>query len=101
MLNQLRLYGIIVYTLFGGDILKTTISRWGNSAGVRIPQKILAQANIKVGNDVEVSLVREGEIILRAVRKQQSIHELFKDYNGEYYKTEEIDWGSPEGNETW
>ena len=48
-----------------------------------------------------IILVKEGEITLRAVRKQKSIQELFADYDGGFLQTEEMDWGKPQGNEIW
>ena len=81
--------------------MTVTIKRWGNSAAVRIPRSVLLQANIKEGADVEIVSSKEGEITLRAVRTRQSIQELFADYEGEVFQTEEIDWGKPQGNEVW
>jgi len=81
--------------------LTVTIKRWGNSAAVRIPRSILAQANLEEGTDVEFVLSKEGEITLRAVHKRKSIQELFADYDEGYFQTEEIDWGNPQGNEIW
>jgi antitoxin MazE len=81
--------------------LTSTIKRWGNSAAVRIPRNILTQANLEEGTDVEIVLAKEGEITLRAVRKRQSIQELFADYDEGFFQTEELDWGKPQGNEIW
>jgi antitoxin MazE len=82
-------------------IVTATIKRWGNSAAVRIPRNILSQANMEEGTDVEIVLTEEKEIMLRAVRKRKSIQELFADYDGGFFQTEEIDWGNPQGNELW
>ena len=81
--------------------MTSTIRRWGNSAAVRIPRHILAQANLEEGTDVEIVLAKEGEITLRAVRKRKSIQELFADYDGGFFQTQEIDLGKPQGDEVW
>ena len=81
--------------------MTATIKRWGNSAAVRIPRHILSQANLEEGTDVEIILVKEGEITLRAVRKRESIQELFADYDEGFFMTEEMDWGKPQGHEVW
>jgi len=81
--------------------LTSTIKKWGNSAAVRIPRQVLDQANLTEGTDVEIILAKEGEITLRAVRKRKSIQELFADYDGGFFQTEEVDWGKPQGNEIW
>ena len=81
--------------------MTATIKKWGNSAAVRIPHQILTQANLEEGVDVEIISSKEGEIILRAVRKRKSIRELFADYDEGFFQTEEIDWGKPQGDEVW
>jgi antitoxin MazE len=81
--------------------LIATIRRWGNSAAVRIPRHVLSQAKLEEGSDVEIVLLKEGEITLRAVRKRKNIQELFADYDGGFFQTEEIDWGKPQGSEVW
>jgi antitoxin component of MazEF toxin-antitoxin module len=89
------------YIRKGAFILITTIKRWGNSAAVRIPRHILSQANLEEGTNVEIALTEENEITLRAVRKRKSIQELFADFDGGVFQTEEIGWGDPQGEEVW
>jgi len=101
LLTPCCIYGIIVSTWIGGILLKTTIKRWGNSAAVRIPRQVLAQANLEEGSDVEVLMTGDGEITLRAAHKRKSIQELFANYDGGFFQTEEIDWGPPKGDEAW
>ena len=36
-----------------------------------------------------------------AVHRRKSIEELFADYDGDFFQTEEIDWGEPHGDEVW
>ena len=79
--------------------MTATIRRWGNSAAVRIPRYALVQANLEEGAEVEIIITKAGEITLRAVRKRKSIQELFADYDGGFFMTEEIDWGKPQGDE--
>ncbi|MCL2495982.1 MAG: AbrB/MazE/SpoVT family DNA-binding domain-containing protein [Clostridiales bacterium] len=78
-----------------------TIRRWGNSAAVRIPRHVLSQAKLEEGTNVEIVLIKEGEITLRAVRKRESIQEIFADHGEGFFKTEEINWGKPQGKEVW
>ena len=47
------------------------------------------------------SLLKEGEITLRAVRKRESIQDLFADYSEGFFETKELNWGKPEGDEVW
>ena len=76
----------------------TTVSKWGNSLGIRIPKSILNASGIKEMDDVTVS-VRDNQIIItKAI--PTSIKELFSGYQ-ETERQEEIDWGEPKGEEIW
>ena len=81
--------------------MTATIKRWGNSAAVRIPRHVLTQANLEEGTDVEIVITKDGEIMLRAIRKRKSIQELFAGYDEGLFQTEEIEWGKPQGEEVW
>ena len=43
--------------------MTTTVSRWGNSLGVRIPKEAAEQANLREGDVVEV-IAEGGRIVL-------------------------------------
>lgn len=45
-----------------------TISKWGNSAGIRIPAAMLQTAGIAVGDEVLAEVSAEGTIVIRTVR---------------------------------
>ncbi len=78
----------------------TTIQKWGNSQGIRIPKSILENLSWNENEQIMI-LVDNGKLIMKkAKEKRKNIKELFKDYNGNY-KTSEIDWGEPKGNEIW
>lgn len=76
----------------------TTISKWGNSLGVRIPKTILNASGIREMDDVSVSV--EGNRIIIEKAMPTSIKELFESYS-ETTKQGEIDWGEPQGGEIW
>lgn len=75
----------------------TTISKWGNSLGVRIPKNILSASGIREQDDVMVSVDGNRIIITKAM--PTSIKELFDNYPIE--KQQEIDWGKSQGEEIW
>jgi len=78
----------------------TTIQKWGNSQGVRLPKIFLDELNMSEGNEVEI-LKQDSYLIIRpASQKRKSIQELFADYDGDY-TPEVIDWGKPVGGEIW
>ena len=81
--------------------MTTTIQKWGNSQGVRIPKILLDSINWSENEEVSIN-IEEDKLVIEKAKTQniKNIKELFKDYKGEY-KPEEIDWGEPEGEEIW
>lgn len=80
--------------------MTTTIQKWGNSQGVRIP-KILLDTVKWSDNEQIMIVVDDGKLIIeKAKNKRKNIKELFADFKGEYEPIE-VDWGNPEGEEIW
>ena len=77
------------------------IQKWGNSQGLRITKNLLADAQIDVGDAVDIS-VKDGVMIIKPAKKmRQSRHnlkELVKRIP-EDYQADEVDWGEPVGRE--
>jgi len=81
----------------------TTVQKWGNSQGVRIPKTILDELLLKEDDQVELSTENDAIIIKKATRKRRakvSLEELFANYSGSY-TSEEWDTGKPVGKEAW
>ena len=78
------------------------IQKWGNSQGLRLSRAVLANAEIAVGDEVEVA-VREGTLIVTPVRRVRGAHDLRKLVSRipKKYKPKEMDWGPPVGQEVW
>nr|CDL65470.1 unnamed protein product [uncultured bacterium] len=80
--------------------MTTTIQKWGNSQGVRIP-KILLDTVKWADNEQIMIVVDNGKLIIeKAKNKRKNIKELFADYK-ENYEPIEVDWGEPKGAEIW
>ena len=80
--------------------MTTTIQKWGNSQGVRIPKIILDTVNWAEDEQIMI-VVDNGKIVIEKEKtKRKNIKELFENYKGEYEPTE-IDWGEPKGEEIW
>ncbi|GJM41995.1 MAG: multidrug transporter MatE [Ardenticatenaceae bacterium] len=80
----------------------TKIQKWGNSQGLRFSKSIMEKAEIKVGDEVEIS-VQDGKIIVepsQKIRGRYKIEALVAEISPEY-KVEETDWGKPTGDEEW
>lgn len=80
--------------------MTTTIQRWGNSQGIRIPKYILEAVNLKENESIDIVTDEEKIVITKSVKRRKSIEELFADYHEEY-KPIVLDWGKPEGKEIW
>jgi antitoxin MazE len=78
------------------------VQKWGNSQGIRLSKEVLAEANILVGDALEIITTKE-QIVIKPVRKIRGKYDL-KDLVSQIpsnYKVQEEDWGSPVGLEVW
>lgn len=81
--------------------MTTTIQKWGNSQGIRLPKYILDTINWNTNEEIEIK-VENGKIVIEkpVQRERKNIKELFANFDGEYQPTV-IDWGKPMGEEIW
>ncbi len=78
------------------------IQKWGNSQGLRLTKKLLEDAQLDVGDEVDVS-VKSGVMIVKPAKRIRGRYNL-KDLVAcipQNYKADEIDWGEPLGKEIW
>jgi antitoxin MazE len=78
------------------------VQKWGNSQGIRLSKEVLAEANILVGDALEIITTKE-QIVIKPVRKIRCKYNL-KDLVSQIpsnYKVQEENWGSPVGLEVW
>ncbi|MEJ2163981.1 MAG: AbrB/MazE/SpoVT family DNA-binding domain-containing protein [Desulfobacterales bacterium] len=78
------------------------IQKWGNSQGLRLVKNLLADAQLKVGDEVDIS-VKDGIMIVTPARRIRGRHSLKDLVAGipANYQTGEVDWGEPVGKEVW
>lgn len=79
--------------------MNTTIQKWGNSQGIRIPKFLLEALNWSDNEELTVS-AKDDKIIIERADKRKNINELFYGFNEEYHP-EDVDWGKPKGDEIW
>ena len=71
--------------------MTTTIQKWGNSQGIRIP-KFLLDA-VQWSDDEQLVLSADkNKIIIEKAEPRKNIMELFANFDGEYVPVE-MDWG--------
>lgn len=78
----------------------TKVQKWGNSQGIRIPKNLLKNTDIKIGEEVDIT-VHGGKIIIEPTNRihgRYSISELASKMPKEY-NPEEENWGLPVGKE--
>ncbi len=80
----------------------TKIQKWGNSQGLRISKNLLADAQLNIGDDVDIR-VHDGVIVVAPAQKIRGRHNL-EDLVARIpknYQPGEIDWGEKSGREIW
>ena len=80
--------------------MQTKIQKWGNSLGLRIPKSFAAEAQVKEGAAVELS-VQDGGLLVRPlrVRKYALSVLLRKMRQGNLHR--EVSTGRAVGREAW
>ena len=79
--------------------MATTIQKWGNSQGIRIPKYLLDA--VQWNDDEQLVLhADKDKIIIEKAEPRKNIKELFADFDGEYIPVD-MDWGQPVGEEVW
>jgi antitoxin MazE len=78
---------------------RVQIVKWGNSQAVRLPKRVLEEANLGEGDEVVVS-ARNGRIELEPVAEEITLEKLLKGITPRNLHREQ-DWGRPAGREIW
>ena len=80
----------------------TKVQRWGNSQGLRLSRQLLEDAQISVGDEVDVA-VQDGVIVVAPHKRLRGTHNLRELVSRipTGYEAEELDWGRPAGKEVW
>jgi antitoxin MazE len=87
--------------------MRTTVVKWGNSQGIRIPKAFLKNIQVSENDPVDITLSDE-KIIIKKIKykKHKTTEERLAEFYGENFDQEhtvqkEIDWGQPIGKEIW
>ncbi len=57
-------------------IMRAQMLKWGNSLAVRIPKSVAEEANLRVGDAIEIEVVEEGLVQLLRVGKVPTLAQL-------------------------
>jgi antitoxin MazE len=78
----------------------TQLAKWGNSLAVRIPKTMAADAQLREGEPVTVSVARQGGLMIKKARRKYRLSELVTRITAKN-RHRETDWGEPQGKEVW
>ena len=85
--------------------IRINLAKWGNSAAIRIPKKILEKLNIDSNNfeNISFDIDIEGEVLILKKKQEKTKFELLAEQSkGEKLNPKiDIDWGNPVGKEVW
>lgn len=90
---------ILVYM---NTISTQSLQKWGNSAGIRVPKKVIDKAHLKLGEDLALS-IQGRTIVLTPVkggRRKFKLEDILQGVTPEDVGGE-LDWGAPVGKEIW
>jgi antitoxin MazE len=80
--------------------MQTRIQKWGNSLGLRIPRSIAAEAQVKEGATVDLS-VDSGRLVVRPCRpRRYALADLLRKVSRQNLHGE-VSTGKPSGREAW
>ena len=89
------------------NFMQTTVVKWGNSHGIRLPKAFLKSIDIVENDPVHVTLDSKKIIIEKAEsKKRKTLEQRLFEFYGESFENiiepqKEYDWGKPVGKEVW
>lgn len=97
-----------------GAYMTATITKWGNSKGVRIPKVFLDALGLQENDKVDVSILNDTITMKKSTNVKRKAHKTIEQRFEEFYGTDFetavrdnpydfplIDWGEPVGDEVW
>ena len=78
----------------------TTVRKWGNSLGVRIPKSVAHEAQVEEGMKVDIREEDDRLVITPVERTSYKLETLLRAVSPRNLHRE-TDFGKPEGREAW
>lgn len=79
--------------------MRTQVSKWDNSLGVRIPKAYAEEVGLSEGATIEVK-VSERNLVLVPARREYDLKELVAGITPKN-RHAETNWGAPAGKQVW
>ncbi|MCX7735966.1 MAG: AbrB/MazE/SpoVT family DNA-binding domain-containing protein [Candidatus Kapabacteria bacterium] len=80
--------------------MEIQVIKWGDGLGLRIPQAIAKQINIKEGSKVNLVLKKNKIELIPAENEEYKLQDLLNSINDTNLHSE-ISFGEPQGKELW
>jgi antitoxin MazE len=80
--------------------METSIHKWGNSLGIRLPKHLARNKDLKEGSRILVTETQTGLAIEMVKKPSVSLDLLLKGVKDSNLH-QEADWGKGVGNEVW
>lgn len=82
-------------------MISATVTKWGNSQGLRLNQAVMEALNAKTGDKLDLNIEGNKVVITKSQPEEElTFQELFKDYDGTEFDTK-IEIPERVGNEKW
>lgn len=78
-----------------------TIGKWGNASAIRLPKSFCDILRVGAGDNVHVFIEDDRRIVIEPASESYTLKERMRSWNGGRYHSEELDWGTPMGDELW
>ncbi len=78
----------------------TTIQKWGNSLGIRIPKEVAHETHMREGSIVSFSVEGETLTLKHSKKPTYTLKFLLRSFDKKT-QHEEVDWGPARGSEVW
>jgi antitoxin MazE len=72
--------------------MRTTVQKWGNSLGIRIPSQIAEKIAVSQGSEVDLIVAYDHSLIVMPKKKKPTLEELLAQCQPEN-RHDEIDFG--------
>lgn len=80
--------------------MEAKLQKWGNSNGIRIPNILLKNLNLKENDIINIDQEDDRIIITKCKNQKISLEERFRNYKGKNL-AKDFEWDEKRGREIW
>jgi antitoxin MazE len=80
--------------------MDATLIKVGNSTSLRLAKPLLSKANLKAGDQVQLTVSKNGKIVIAPKRKKYTVEDMVRGMKPKRWQPL-VNWGPPTGQEEW